>query len=99
MSPLIVTPVHGCWHQIVVAKQLGAMAFKGAKPSAVVMDCLPNMQQDAPGQVRPLPSGKLLCRSPLAPYYPMPLCKQGMLNKNAVALLDCQIGFVANTRC
>ena len=75
------TPVHGCWHQIAVAKQLGAMAFKGAKPSAVVMDCLPNMQQDAPGQVRPLPSGKLFCRSPLAPYYPMPLCRQGYVKQ------------------
>ena len=40
-----------CLMQLPVAELLGAATFNGAKPSAVVMDCLPNMQQDASGVV------------------------------------------------
>jgi hypothetical protein len=40
-----------CLMQLPVAEQLGAAAFNGATPQAVVMDCLPNMQQDTPGAV------------------------------------------------
>lgn len=40
-----------CLMQLPVAEQLGAATFHGAGPKAVVMDCLPNMQQDTPGAV------------------------------------------------
>ena len=37
--------------QLPVAELLGEATFAGARPKAVVMDCLPNMQQDLPGVV------------------------------------------------
>ena len=38
-----------CRMQLPVAELLGEATFAGARPKAVVMDCLPNMQQDTPG--------------------------------------------------
>ena len=40
-----------CLMQLPVAEQLGTAKFNGAAPHAVVVDCLPNMQQDTPGVV------------------------------------------------
>jgi hypothetical protein len=40
-----------CLMQPEVAELLGEATFEGATPSAVVMDCLPNMQGDDPAQI------------------------------------------------